>query len=35
MQDADQSYDQLLADNIVLRQRVATLEATLAEQTER
>lgn len=35
MQDADQSYDQLLADNTVLRQRVATLEAALAEQTER
>jgi two-component system sporulation sensor kinase A len=35
MQDADQSYDQLLADNTVLRQRVATLEAALAEQTKR
>ena len=35
MQDADQSYDQLFADNTVLRQRVATLEAALAEQTER
>jgi hypothetical protein len=32
MQDADQSYDRLLADNSVLRQRVAALEATLAEQ---
>ena len=35
MQDADHSYDQLFADNTVLRQRVATLEAALAEQTER
>jgi PAS domain S-box-containing protein len=35
MQKADQSYDQLLADNTILRQRVATLEAALAEQTER
>jgi PAS domain S-box-containing protein len=35
MQDADQSYDRLLADNSVLRQRVAALEATLAEQMER
>ena len=35
MQDADQSYDQLLADNTVLRQQVATLEAALVDQTER
>src|SRR5687768_15741454 len=35
MQDADQSYDQLFADNAVLRQRVAILEAALAEQAER
>jgi PAS domain S-box-containing protein len=35
MQDADQSYDQLLAEHAVLRQRVVTLEAALAEQAAR
>ena len=35
MQDADRSHDQLIADNTARRQRVATLEAALAEQTQR